>query len=152
VALDAALPAAALLLWAGATAALLRLARAGFGRFGRSATVRAVASARLRDHFDGRTLAWAGVLALLAALLTAMDVRRGVLLLYCAAIALFWSSWAAQDRRLWWESPGPRLLARSRWSRLAKPAFWALYFLALLGWCAGAALAGRLAARAAGAG
>jgi hypothetical protein len=135
VALDAALLGAAALMWAAATATLRRVRRPVLS----GALPEAPLDATVVDR---RILLWGGALGLLGATFTASGIERGVLLLLCAALALFVLSWGAEGNRGWWG----RVVDRRR--RALRPAVWALLLIGLFAWFAAWSLIGRIAVEA----
>jgi hypothetical protein len=141
VALDAALLGAAALVWAAATAVVIRIRRTVLARTLPELPVDSTV-------VDRGVLAWGGLFALFGALLTALDVARGVLFLYCAGFALLTMSWTVRDNRQWWNRRAPVRRAIGRRYRALRPMVWFLLSIALLAWFSGWMLIGRIAVEA----
>jgi hypothetical protein len=139
---DAAALAAALVLWFGGFAAMLRVQRAVGGRIAEAELYDA--RGWLRTYIrEPRVWGWTVVFTVIAAFFTAIDIRRGVLVLYCAALTGVWvGNRVSDNRRLWNESPKPRPRFPRR--HVWRAAYWAAYALGTFGWIATSAFAGRL--------
>jgi hypothetical protein len=91
------------------------------------------------------------VFAVLGAAFTAMDIERGTLLLYSAALALLSFGWSVQDNRQWWNARWPARTfdrAVSKLYRVEVVALWALVLAAYFAWFAAWSLVGRIAVEA----
>jgi hypothetical protein len=145
---DAAALAAALVLWLGGFAAMVRV-RAAMGM--------RVAEAEpfdprgwLRRYLgEARIWGWTALFAALAVFFAAIDIERGVVVLYCGALSGLWVGNRISDNQRWWSesrSPRPRFPHRHAW----RAAYWTTMLVGTFGWLAAAAFAGRLVAAALG--
>src|SRR4051794_18117415 len=145
---DAAALAAAVVLWLGGFAVMLRVQRAVSGRLAESEVYdpRGWLRGYLREP---RVWGWTAAFVLLAIFFAAIEIERGVVLLYCAALTGLWVGNRVSDNRRWWAespTPRPRFPNRNAW----RAAFWAAYTAGTFGWVATSAFAGRLIADAVG--